>query len=72
MRSIIETIVTLAVLFAFGNHFSKKFYYCVQKETLIRVHQGLGSLSNFTERLTAEEAPLKHRKKVFAGTIARY
>ncbi|MEI8347567.1 MAG: hypothetical protein WCG27_08865 [Pseudomonadota bacterium] len=63
MRSIIETIVTIAVLLAFGNHFSKKFYYYVQKETIIRVHRGLGSLSNFTEKLTAEDSSLKHSRE---------
>ncbi len=51
MKTVIDAIVGILILLGIGT-VGASLYKSVQKETLLKVHQGLPSLERYTQKLT--------------------
>lgn len=58
MKSVLG-FITAIVIVATSSPISKNLYHQVKVDSLKKVDQGLGSLSDFTEKLTTNELPMR-------------
>ena len=56
MKSVIDAITGILMIIAVGSSMGA-LYHMVKKETVIKVHRGLGRLEPFTRKLTKTTLP---------------
>jgi hypothetical protein len=54
MRAVIEIILAIVITISAGS-ISKKIYFSIKKEAIIKVSTGLSSLEDFTHKLRSKK-----------------